>query len=318
MSVKRWLLHNVRSALGTAQTLNKVNELDGQLGRFGDAATATREQIARLNWRIDQLEARLAATNASSAKAEDTSAPEGATRLILNGDSILLPNDLVKYVIHTRVSPESDPIPKLLAETEHYRWCRERLGPGDQSYDIGSNIGLFAVMMAKQVTYGLVGVVHAFEASPTVHRDLCRVIELNNVGKHVSAHHAAVADKPGKLAFVDLQTDSVSREASHLASVGGEGLNAPGVVEVRAMSIDDFAAQHPGQIRPRLMKIDVEGAEFLVLEGARKVIGEYHPFLCIEIHADAATGVFDHARLRKYLDQYGYRYFNRDKTYYCE
>jgi FkbM family methyltransferase len=336
MGVKRWLLHNVRSALGTAQTLNKLQDVDGQLGRFGDAATATREQIARLNWRIDQLEQRLTGLESNTkvqevvevanqnpvvvhAKnlPEDDPTPEGATRLIINGDPILLPNDLVKYVIHTKVSAETDPIPKLLAETEHYLWCRKRLGPGDQAFDIGSNIGLFSVMMGNQVKYGVVGVVHAFEASPTVFRDLCRVIRLNDMAANVSVHHAAVADKIGKLAFIDLQTDSVSRESSHLAVVGPEGQNAPGTVEVQAISIDEFANQHRGHVRPRLIKIDVEGAEFLVLEGARQVIGEMHPYLCIEIHPDA-SGVFDHARLCKYLDGFGYRYTNRDKTYYCE
>jgi FkbM family methyltransferase len=316
MGVKRWLLHNVRSALGTAQTLNKVNDLDGQIGRFGDVATSTRDQIARLNWRIDQLEQRLAAVEAGP-KTDDTSAPPGATRLSLNGDPILLPDDLVKYVIHTKVSADTDPIPKLLAETEHYLWCRSRLGPGDQAMDVGSNIGLFSVMMANRVKYGLVGVVHAFEASPTVFRDLCRVIQLNGLGRNVSVHHAAVADQPGKLAFIDLQTDSVSRESSHLAAVGHDAPNTPGRVEVDAISLDHFSVQHPGLVRPRLIKIDVEGAEFLVLDGAKQLIGETHPYLCIEIHSDS-SGVFDHARLRTYLDGFGYQYTHRDKTYYCE
>lgn len=317
MGVKRWFLHNVRSALGTAQTLNRVDDLNGQLGRFGETAVGVRDQLARLHSRIDQLEARLEAVETGPTSHEAAIVtPSGATQLVLNGDPLLLPDDLVKYVIHTRVSAESDPIPKLLAETEHYLWCRARLGPGDQALDVGSNIGLFTVMMSRRVRYGLVGIVHAFEASPTVYRDLCRVIQLNGP-TNVSAHNVAVADKPGKLAFIDLQTDSVSREASHLAAVGHDPVDAPGRVEVDAISLDSFAAPHAGMVRPRLIKIDVEGAEFLVLEGARKLIREHHPYLCIEIHPDAA-GVFDHARLRNYLDEFGYRYTHRDKTYYCE
>lgn len=316
MGVKHWILHNVRSALGTAQTLNKVNDLDGQLGRFNDATMNAQEQIARLNWRIDQLEQRLANLEGGSKPINGDSTPAGATRLVINGDPVLLPNDLVKYVIHTKVSADTDPVPKLLAETEHYLWCRARLGPGDQALDVGSNIGLFSVMMGARVKYGLVGVVHAFEASPTVFRDLSRVIQLNGLA-NVAIHNVAVANVSGKLAFIDLQTDSVTRESSHLVDVGHDNPNTSGRVEVDAISLDSFAARYPGQVRPRLIKIDVEGAEFLVLEGARKLIAEMHPFLCIEIHPDA-SGLFDHERLRTYLDGFGYKYTHRDKTYYCE
>jgi FkbM family methyltransferase len=171
-------------------------------------------------------------------------------------------------------------------------------------------------MMGTRVRYGLVGVVHAFEASPSAFQDLSRVILLNGLA-NVAIHNVAVANKPGKLAFIDLQTDSVTRESSHLADIGPDTQDAEGRVEVEAISLDSFAAQHPGQVRPRLIKIDVEGAEFLVLEGARQLIGETHPYLCIEIHPNAA-GVFDHARLRQYLDGFGYKYTHRDKTYYCE
>ena len=74
-----------------------------------------------------------------------------------------------------------DPVPKLLAETEHYIWCRERLMPGDTALDVGSNIGLFSTMFAKMVKYGLVGTVHAIEASPTVFRDLQLLVKANNL-----------------------------------------------------------------------------------------------------------------------------------------
>lgn len=316
MGMRRWFLHNMRSALGTAQTLNRVSDLSGHLSHLDAVAASYEQQILHLNWRIDQLEKRLAAPPPEQSAA---TAPPGTTKLLINGDPLFLPDDLVKFVIHTRVSTADDPVPKLLAETEHYLWCRARLGPGDQALDVGSNIGLFAVMMGRQVKYGQVGVVHAFEASPTVARDLGRVIHANGLGANVCVHHAAVADKPGTLSFIDIDTANVNREASHLVGVGPDAAvaDAPGLVRVPAVSLDSFVASQGGPVCPRLIKIDVEGAEFLVLDGGRKLIGDLHPHLCIEIHPDK-NGVFDHARLRAYLDGFGYTYTHRDKTYYCE
>jgi hypothetical protein len=69
-------------------------------------------------------------------------------------------------------------------------------------------------------------------------------------------------------------------------------------------------------VTPRLIKIDVEGAEFSVLDGGRQTIKAARPLLVIEFHPDEA-GNFDHSKLESYLDQYGYRFVRELKTYYC-
>ncbi len=302
MGLRRWFLHNMRRALGTAQAASKADAL----------ATQLTEQNADLLGRVSGLSARL---DQLEAAARPPAAAPGCTLLDLNGDYIQMPDELVKFVIHTRINDMAEPVPKLLAETRHYLWCRQRLNPGDTAWDVGSNIGLFSVMMAKRVKYGLVGTIHAIEASPTTYRDLLKVLAANGAA-NVCATHSAAADKPGTLTFIDLPADSVAREASHLLTEGVDDPNAPGRVQVPAITLDGYSAYHGG-MNPRLIKIDVEGAEFLVLEGARQTIREHHPYLCIEIHPDV-SGVFDHTRLRRYLDEYGYRYTHHDKTYYCE
>jgi hypothetical protein len=80
-------------------------------------------------------------------------------------------------------------------------------------------------------------------------------------------------------------------------------------------NVDTFVERHT--VNPELIKIDVEGAEFLVLEAARRSVERYRPLLGIEIHPDE-IGVFDSERLHRFLGQYGYPYRRRDKIYYCE
>lgn len=274
-----------------------------------DLASDINRRLSELQARINVLERHIGHGTVS------LSGESGDVLIGLNGDICVLPAGLVEYVCHTRVNDASEQIPLLLLETEHYLWCKSRLKPGDLALDVGANIGLFSVMMAKAVRYGNAGHVMALEASPTIYRDLLNVARVNGVS-NIIAQQVAVTDKTGVVRFVDLQTGGVSREASHVAMEHEAVENSRNVVDVPAITLDELSVYHGG-LRPRLIKIDVEGAEFLVLEGARKMIGECHPFLCIEIHSDD-MGRFDHARLLNYLSQYDYRHVHRGKIYYCE
>jgi hypothetical protein len=51
--------------------------------------------------------------------------------------------------------------------------------------------------------------------------------------------------------------------------------------EVTSVSLDDFARDHPA---PRVVKIDVEGAELRVLRGAERLLREHRPILVCELH----------------------------------
>jgi FkbM family methyltransferase len=254
----------------------------------------------------------------------DGNAPDGPipqegtdVRIEMNGDPLIVPEDLLRYIDHTRVSPPEAPIPLFLAETPHYCWIRERLYVGGNVLDVGANLGLFALMMAKKIKYGPTGWVHAFEPSPTSRRDLTRMLACNQVS-NVSVQAMAASDRCGKAVFNDIQTENVTREASHLIECGCQGFTTPlpqDRIEVDTIDLDTFTERN--LIYPQLIKIDVEGAEFLVLEGARRCIERHRPLLVIEIHPNEA-GEFDSERLHKYLDQYGYRYHRQGKIYYCE
>lgn len=234
----------------------------------------------------------------------------------LNGDLLWLPGDLLKYVWHTRHDVNPAFIVHFLAETPHYVWIRERLRPGDTAINCGANMGLFSTMMADCV--GPSGTVHSFEPSPRVRRDLARVLHLNEL-PWVRICPSAVADQCGVATFCEILDADVRRNASHLSTAGRDGFT--GALSQHAIKVPVTTLDHHVEetgIAPRLIKIDVEGAEFDVLEGARETVRRFRPLLAIEIHPDSHTGVFDHDRMHRYLAEQHYAVKVENRVYYCE
>jgi FkbM family methyltransferase len=150
------------------------------------------------------------------------------------------------------------------------------LGPGDVFYDIGANAGFFTLLAARRV--GPSGHVYAFEPVPDNLASVCEQIEVNRLG-HVDAIGAAVGRAPGRLAL------RYSPRASAMARLAHVGKAQPDeeTLDVEVVCLDDFAKEHRA---PTMMKIDVEGAEGEVLEGARALL-EKGPKLLIEVHGRA-------------------------------
>jgi hypothetical protein len=72
----------------------------------------------------------------------------------------------------------------------------------------------------------------------------------------------------------------------------------PRELEVRAVSLDDYL---PSGEPVQLVKIDVEGAEALVLAGMRRLLRESRPVVLVEFHDDVGWGG------RRHLLEAGYR-----------
>jgi FkbM family methyltransferase len=172
------------------------------------------------------------------------------------------------------------------------------LGPGDVFYDIGANLGFFAMLGARFV--GPTGVVYAFEAAPDNAEAIKVNVSVNGLTK-VEVIAKAVSDHPGvgELQVVDDQ--SWSKLADY-----GEHPNTEQVLEVELVSIDQLMAD--GAIRPpTVVKIDVEGAELAVLEGMRGTIDAYQPAIICELHDT-------HAEFVKFARSCGYRLINLEGT----
>jgi len=145
------------------------------------------------------------------------------------------------------------------------------LRPGDQVLDIGANIGYHALRWAQHVGPG--GLVFAVEPAPPNHQALIANLALNP-GLDIEVHQVAFGDRSGDL------TLSSDRPGVTSGSYSAVNPGSGGVV-VRQQTVDEWAGDRDLS-RLRLVKLDVEGWESLVLDGATQTIAKLRPHLMLE------------------------------------
>jgi FkbM family methyltransferase len=170
-------------------------------------------------------------------------------------------------------------------EPEQTRLFRETIRAGDTVLDVGAHVGYYTVLSA--VLTGPSGSVWSFEPNPRNAGFLRRHVEINALGQ-VRVEQAAVSDAAGTARF-DFGTGSGT---GHLADAGA--------IEVRTLRLDDFCAAH--RIVPRVVKVDVEGAEAAVLAGFAATVEAARPVIFLSTH-----GAEPHARCVAWLGERGYR-----------
>lgn len=145
---------------------------------------------------------------------------------------------------------------------------RRLVSDGMVVLDVGACIGTHTVLLAKAV--GPTGAVHAFEPQRLLFQTLCANLAINSV-PNAFVHHAALGDESGTLFAPAI-------EPYRPANFAGFSLSAvPPGEPVPVVTIDWFRIE-----RVDLIKIDAEGMERRVLEGATETIGRCRPVLYVE------------------------------------
>ena len=169
-------------------------------------------------------------------------------------------------------------IEKLIyAFRAHYEpelaYLKQVLSPGSTFIDAGACYGVYA--LAGSTIVGRHGRVIAFEPASRAFRVLQHNLELNGV-TNVRAYRAALTEKQGKAWLYrhpNVGCDSLGRDRSFTDS--GE--------EVATESLDDVLRQFPAK-SVDVMKLDVQGAEELLLCGALATLRAYHPVVIFEVY----------------------------------
>lgn len=185
---------------------------------------------------------------------------------------------------------------------ELYDLAEHHVRSGMTVWDIGANAGVFAFAAAHRA--GPTGSVLAIEADPWLVELLRRSAGERHHRAPVDTLCAAVADTCDLRVFA---TTGRTRSGSHLDGLSDNSPDLVGAVvrrdPVLTVSLDWLAARRPA---PQVLKIDVEGAELLVLRGAGQLLAQHRPIVLFECHTEsiaAATEIF--TRLNYRLFDYG-------------
>jgi FkbM family methyltransferase len=144
--------------------------------------------------------------------------------------------------------------------------------------DIGANIGYYSLMAAQLV--GEEGRVFAFEPDPKNFELLSRNLELNGY-RNVVAVQKAVSNTSGIVTLYIDETNFGNR------SFGEKNIvNDGGAVETQTVSFDEFYESEMHGARIDVLKIDAQGAEGLIFEGARKTLTNQTPRIFMEFEPD--------------------------------
>ncbi|MEP6914019.1 MAG: FkbM family methyltransferase [Acidobacteriota bacterium] len=137
-----------------------------------------------------------------------------------------------------------------------------RLREGDVFIDVGANIGYFSLLASRLV--GRTGEVRAIEASPATYAKL-----LDNIGRNqatnIQAVNAAVSDRPGTVRIFRGEESNIG--STSIVSQHGRHFEC----EIAADRLDALLPEALRR-RVRFVKIDVEGAEWLVIDGMRDLV----------------------------------------------
>jgi FkbM family methyltransferase len=219
--------------------------------------------------------------------------PGGERRIVVNGMPMWV--DTRDRVIATHLL--GDEVWEPLETAAFLAYAQE----GMCVFDVGANIGYYTLLAARAV--GPSGRVYAFEPEPHNFELLTRNVAENGF-TNVRPVNAAVSNRAG---VVRLHLDDANFGA-HSFDPGSVRNSSGRSVEAETVQLDDFADEARA-FAGVLVKVDVQGAEGLVVEGGRRLLAlpkvtafmEFWPEALARAQADAARVLAD-------LENLGFRF----------
>ncbi|HEY6894636.1 MAG TPA: FkbM family methyltransferase [Rhodanobacteraceae bacterium] len=172
-------------------------------------------------------------------------------------------------------------------ERDEVTFVLRRLAPGDVAIDVGAHIGFFTMQMAAAV--GPSGRVYAFEPHDLNAELLERSVAENRFSDRVLFRRAAVGASSGT-ATLTFPTETLNSGGAYLLRSGTSPLAGNVERQVPVVALDDLGIDR----RVAVVKMDVEGAEPLVVQGGRRLLERDRPIVLSELHPtqlDRAAGV---------------------------
>ncbi len=152
-------------------------------------------------------------------------------------------------------------------------------------YDVGSNIGFYAIMAAVILRHR--GIVEGFEPVPKVFNRLQSNLSLNAL-PNLRIHPLAVAESAGTMQlYVSDGLDDISSVSKKHVERASSCKGTPRVLTVPKNSLDTLLEQKGAQ-PPNLIRMDIELGEQLALQGMTQTLKNYSPDIVVEVLPEAA------------------------------
>ena len=154
-------------------------------------------------------------------------------------------------------------------ELEMQKCVAKYVKRGDVFFDVGANVGFYSVLAARLTDPAMV---YSFEPLPMNLSYLRKHLELNRM-QDVKVIEMAISDEVGTAFFEVEKTRAMGR------------LRESGSLCVRTSTLDSLLSEEKVP-PPHFIKMDIEGAEFHALLGARQCFTRYRPKLLLATHGN--------------------------------
>ena len=165
--------------------------------------------------------------------------------------------------------------------------------------DVGANVGAYTILACSAV--GASGI--AFEPVPSTYKRLVENMRLNFLDEKVICVNKGVGSKKGSIAFTS------DRDTTNHALVPGE--KCENVVDVEVTTLDSVLTSVLTNECPTLIKIDVEGYEVPVLEGAQDTLKkEALHSVIMELNGSGSRYGYDESQILEMMSDYGFKTYS--------
>lgn len=183
-----------------------------------------------------------------------------------------------------------------MAEFEDMAFLLHVLRPDDIFVDAGANVGAYTILASKNCG----ATTFAYEPVPETFSFLKRNVIINELTGKVHLSQAGLSDLTGKLYFTS-HLDSMNHVATEK--------DLSNAIQVPVVCLDDEL----GEKTPQVVKIDVEGFEWKVLNGALRILSSAQlKAIIIELNGSALKYGFSEDSIHSLLYENGFRPYNYD------
>jgi FkbM family methyltransferase len=186
------------------------------------------------------------------------------------------------------VLPLIDPNARFLfffgtLSTDEYpltKFLLKSLKDEDIFYDIGTNFGFYTFLAANSIE---TGEIHCFEPNRICVESLEKTKKINHT-KNVTVNSFGISDSNSEKSFVGRDVSFYNGSAGNsFKSDAAPEKNFKEIATIKTKTLDSYVNNNKV---PTLIKIDVEGSEYEVLQGAKDLLTNHSPIILMEVWSD--------------------------------